>query len=323
MGSELIEVIRPYWAPGLVAVPKITIKGFAAWVSMQRYQIHDRIETGKATLHFLDLQEPVEALAYDLNRFASAAFETTAGMTRTGVLPRSGAWLCVQAYYGAYYAGHALVRSLGRTYSRLDSQEVNALNTIIDLFGMSNGTMLPTATYSGFVEPAVRSFAISRVQDAQGGASHAGFWRFFLNEIRTLRDRILGGPGLTAQNQRAGVKLDELCDALCRNGYNNGGWLSSVRNGISYRHQHGCWYPYDYRRQYADRLYALIPKWKRDTYSFDLAPNRPADLVYFLTTCFFVIAICRELVESILERRTVSHVFVEDGCLRLLSLVTN
>lgn len=199
MGSELIEVIRAYWAPGLVAVPRIEIGGFAAWVSMQRYQIYDRIEAGNATLHFVDLQEPVEALAYDLNRFASAAFETIAGMTRTEVLPRSGAWLCVQAYYGAYYAGHALVRALGRTYSRLDPQEVKALNTIIDLFGMSNGTMLPAATYSGFVEPAVSSFAISRVQDAQGGASHSGFWRFFLNEIRILRTASSGARALRSR----------------------------------------------------------------------------------------------------------------------------
>ncbi len=322
MGSELIEAVRPSWLPGLVAVPRITIAGFAPLVRMQRYQIHSRIETGKVALHFSDVNEPVAALAYDLNRFASATFETVASMTRAAKLPKSAAWLCVQAYYGAYYAAHALVRSLGRTYSRLDQQDVRALNEIVDLFGMSNGSPLPVATYSGHLGHATRSFEISRAPDSRGGASHSGFWHFFLLEVRALQSRILTGSGLASQNQRAALKLHELCESLCREGYNHGAWLSAVRNEISYRHQRGCWYPYGYRRQDADRLYNVLPGWKQDTYSFDLNRNRRPELIDFLTTCVFLIALCRELVESIVDRRTVRHVFLEGGCIRLLCLMT-
>lgn len=124
-----------------------------------------------------------------------------------------------------------------------------------------------------------------------------------------------------SQSQLAALKLDDLSEALCRNGYDRGGRLSSVRNEINYRHQRGCWHPYDYRRQYADRLHGILPKWKQHADILDLSPSKPADPIYFLTTCVFLVALRRELVEEILDRRTVPHVFVQDGCIKLLSLI--
>jgi hypothetical protein len=81
----------------------------------------------------VDFRDPaitLDAMASDCSRFASSAFQTIAAVPQGLLETETLSWGLIKSYYAAFYAGHALMRMLGESYSYLDRSQCNHITSI-------------------------------------------------------------------------------------------------------------------------------------------------------------------------------------------------
>ena len=79
-------------------------------LAAQNYQIYTPTSAVSAELYFSNWDDVSQAFAADCARMSTAALESIEGITRSQALPRGVSWLMVRAYYGGFFAAHAITR---------------------------------------------------------------------------------------------------------------------------------------------------------------------------------------------------------------------
>ena len=144
--SILASSLRSLWAPGLNEITGNVATGINGWVAEGDYQIYQPVKANQFSLTMADSQPFLLASASDINRTASAAFESISSATKNELFPKSSAWILIKSYYAAYFAAHAVTRMLGTAFVTLERPQTAAINKIANLFGNWQQD-LPTGTF--------------------------------------------------------------------------------------------------------------------------------------------------------------------------------
>jgi hypothetical protein len=323
-----VDLIRPYWLPGLHAVSGKVLHGLHEWFVNKDYQAYDPLvavpETSRVDHFYLTVTESrplVTSIACDCNRVSIACFESLSSITQIENIPRSTAWLLVKYYYAAFFAAHSILRMLGISCSYLDGDQPAAVNEIFSLFGSDKGLKITSGNYKCTFDAQTKKLLCIRSGNDKGG-THQFLWRCFYEEIKRLSDQILTGKGQTSAKQLLAAQLISLAENLCAAGNPGGGWLSFMRNRVNYKHHFGSWFPYaQSSKASADQLFEIRHLWQVSTEKLSLDFRSGGELNRFVRTCAFIISLCRELVLDMSSRHPSGRSFHRYGTMALLNLL--
>jgi hypothetical protein len=228
-----------------------------------------------------------------------AALETVEGIAPSASLPKSLGWLMVRSYYGAFFAAHALGRSLGRSVTQFDRPAINAIENVASIFNsLPSGVGLSRGTFVCVADSDHKTLTLKK---SKADGSHHALWADFVLLVRDTANRLLNESSSNAQ--RAAAKLTELQAALTDSGQSpDGNWLSTMRNKVNYQHAFGAWYPYQERARYYDGLYAKISCWRGNSDQLSIWPQEGREVQRFIETCAALIALCREVTADMTRR---------------------
>ncbi|MEQ1766242.1 MAG: hypothetical protein ABL859_02330, partial [Methylotenera sp.] len=190
--SALCQEFRAMWLDGIHAITGMPERSVVGLIGDKSYQIYSPATSNAVTLQFSDMSKVASAYAFDARRFSMAAMETMVGLSRPASLPKSTGWLIVEAYYGAFFAAHALLRLSGRSFTQLERAATRSINEISDLFGMQTSP-LEQGMFYGVVDHAGKTLRIVKSMDQ----SHEGLWVRFL-ELLSDSALIIGGNAPSA-----------------------------------------------------------------------------------------------------------------------------
>lgn len=199
------------------------------------------------------------ALAAEISRFSCGAYESLLDSSPPVTTPKSLAWPMIRHYYAAFYCGHAILRIGGQALTYLSANTIITLNKVAAQYlgvspGLSSGLHLVGPTPNDPTQ--VRIVFISK-----GGGSHEDMWKYLMGFVVELENSILKTQGESPRARAAVDKSILLRAHLCQAGKNNGGWLSSVRNSINYRHDYGIWFPYSVEKNFSQEMSRRMKRW--------------------------------------------------------------
>jgi hypothetical protein len=317
--SILDNIVRPFWLAGLNQISGSQRKGLGGLICDENYQIYSQMSPTTFVLSFSDADAFLDAFAGDISRIGSASFESVIGIRKSRALPKSSAWLVVQTYYSAFFAGHALLRLLGESCTPLEREQVKSLERMGKLFGTAPASPLSGGLYHFICNTSARTISGT----ALSGGSHEVFWRVFHDRMMRLANDALTVSTESAANlQLASTKLSELVDNLSFQSSPRGSWLSSVRNGVNYNQKLATWYPYSGQQKYYAQLFDKVEEWADDPLDLDLSSWGDKDVRRFQVTCNFIIATLRSLINDMAARCTSGRSFHDFGALACLKIAT-
>lgn len=313
--SIIANAIRQLWVPGINDVTGMLNKQFSAWFCDEEYQIYDPLQPNSFILTTYYLKPTLNAFACDCSRMAIASFESICMLRKNPKIPKSTAWFLLNSYYAAFFAAHSIVRMLGIACSQIDTPQARSIYKIAALFGETNGQKVSNGLYICKFDANTNKLICNKTGSKDGGA-HESFWVEFSSIIRDMSSQVLSLKGDAVDLQQVSLKLDELYNNLTYSHCNNGSWLSYVRNKINYKHHLGCWYPYKGFISNYDLLFNQKNAWNADPITIQLKAGD--DLLRFLSTCNFIVSLCRVLVMDMANRCSMGKSFHEYGALAFL-----
>jgi hypothetical protein len=189
------RLARQLSVPFLLQLQATGRQAYRDWIRQRHYVVQRVISTDSFEIFVHDDFDIAPPFAFELNRCASAAFESVEAISRVPPQPRSTGWLMITLYYAAFFAAHAILRAFGRFCSQVEANDVStvaktafALGVTPALASVSAG--LYVATYS----PASKLLRADRLTD-----SHADTWKAFYDLIRSLSVDVLTVPGISAE----------------------------------------------------------------------------------------------------------------------------
>ncbi|CAM5497036.1 hypothetical protein [Eoetvoesiella caeni] len=297
----------PLFQPGLASA--LDVK---AWVANQNYFFTQDIAANSFSLRASDPLQLRQALANDLNRLASASFESAAGVGLDSALPRSLAWGSVRWYYSAFFAAHAFMRLFGTACIQLDDEHVDLVFKAAQVMGRSGGlTALGSGFFAASIDPAFQSVTFCRLKD-----SHRDTWATLVSIVDGLAETLPNTTALSSHKLEASALLSDLKVQLTRSGSSRGNWLSTMRNSINYRQSHGAWFPYN-RSTDPALLESAARAWKIHP---SAGPRKGlSELDYFFQASAGLVALVRELTSVAAELNSPLNPIFEKGFLKLLN----
>lgn len=287
-----------------------------AWVANQNYFFTKNIEATTFSLRASDPDQLRQALANDLNRLASAAFESAAGIGPDLYLPRSLAWGAVRSYYAAFFAAHAFIRLFGSACVQLDDEHVDKVFGAASAFGRDGGLKtLDSGFFVAEIEPDFSAVTFRRLRD-----SHRDTWATLISVVNAVEAGLPGTTALGHDKLEAATLLSNLKAQLTRSGSAKGSWLSSMRNAINYRQSHGAWHPYQ-RSADPSLLDSAARAW-RVRPSLGTPGTSQSELEIFLHTSTSLVALVRELMVLAAQLNSPLSPTFSNGCMKLLSEAT-
>ena len=295
--TVFVEALRPLFAPGVVSARARDAKSFQQLLSEKKKGFLVQHNASHWTLEFCEKERLAGYFAYDSNRMGCAAFQSfetaRVGMKDKHRMP----WALIQAYYAAYYAGHAVMCAFGRNSKHLDGELVRYLNC---LFSAQSLTLMSSGLYLVAAEPSGTGLTLAPLSSgAVKGGAHERFWGVFCDEIRRVGNEVLALRGVPQQDtQDTSTKLTELLHAM--GGPQQGkAWLSQVRNEVQYRHERDVWWlAKANRRPDAKALSGIMNGWRDDPKDIELR-SHPDELRRFVASCTFLVSLCRAVLEEV------------------------
>ena len=290
---ELASAIARRSISGLVESPRP--RGIRTWIEGGSFLIESNESSDDITLSNIRLTEYVSYQAHDFQRFALASYELARGVFAEGGNGRSLSWTLITAYYAAYYASHAIFRALGQSFLHLESRQAKALNELSQVY-LSQSINVAAGSFRVNLNSTGTSVVLSR--DNNVGGSHELFWRVFCAFLESLANDIANkdDPDATI----AVGYIEEIRTILLSCGYNQGNWLSSMRNQITYQHLHGVWFPVNASKKDKDFIKNFSTK-SLSLWRLDFDPKRNP-ICAFLSCSMRLVQLSLELCTSMVER---------------------
>lgn len=251
------------------------------------------------TLDFRDSTAVTSVLASDCGRFSCAAFQSVATIAQDMEDRDAFAWGLVRLYYAAFYAGHALIRTMGEGCSFFYKVHTDRIAIVADATGIEPPFRIDSGLYHCVLESGASAATFIRAASVSGG-THEAFWLVFGNKMKVISEAVLKGPLPRADAQSVFAQIDQMLQILGRKGSYS--WLSGVRNDLQYRLLHQAWYPERLRPQFRSGLARAVGQWTRDPMLIDMANQRWGLHGDFALTCTFIVALCREIFVQIGNR---------------------
>lgn len=283
-GEFFADILRARWVGGLHKVTTPKIQGVEMWLQSGAY-VWLPNNAGSVRLDISTTRDTLaEALASEVARFACATYESLLDALPTEEGDRALSWSLVRHYYATFYAGHALLRLSGSSVTMLSPQTVSKLNKVGGQYlGMS--PQLVSGLYLIQVDHSDPSkVELTKIGGGPGG-SHEEMWKLFLDLVSSVEGQLILNQGQSQEALAAVRILTELRQQLCKQGKNNGAWLSTVRNNLNYRHEYGVWYPYGVTSKFAANVSKRMSRWKPGhANGYEIGKSHD-DLECFVDTC--------------------------------------
>ncbi len=317
--SIISDAMRLFWMPGLHEVSGKVEKRLAGWLASGQFVIYTALQSDAFELQPHPQREVCRAFAYDCSRMAIAAFESMDGIQRHPGFPKATAWLILRAYFGGFFAAHAVLRMLGISCTFLGLPEVAKVQQIADLFGFEGGPIPNKGFYRCSYEPKTGALLCTKA-DASSRGTHEIMWRAFHDALRAKSNALLKMPGISVTIQNVSTRLAEICDNLGWGPHASGGnWLSRTRNEANYRDAYGVWFPYERCCSYYESLFGIAAAWKKDPMQMTLWTGKGRDLQRFVGTCAAIVGLCREMVCDMSARCPTGRSFHHYGSIAFLN----
>lgn len=305
---KVVDLLRPTWLSGINNVEIVRAGGVGGWIGTGSYYLSGIKNPDEFVLSYSDLQELAAAFACDVDRFGAAAVESALSCVAIARVPRSSAWLAIKIYYAAFFAAHALCRIAGRSFSRIDTDELLRLNLLLGAPGLTAAA--PRGYYHCTAVTPASEVIVKNAGAIRG--THVATWGLFVNYID---DVIAASTKAPPTLLTALTSLMSLRDNLRYAKTTNGTWLSLVRNLITYEQLYGVWFPH-WSPDSAELL-RQSQSFKRDPLTIDVATPGMTDPARFIATCAFIVAVCLESIQELQSRCSTGKSFASSGSLRL------
>jgi hypothetical protein len=316
MDSHLSDSLRVFWLKGINTVQKFPEYGFREWLIKGSFQFDNVINPSTFVLSCLSNEKLLSSIAHDISRLSMVSFETMEGIIKISYQPKSNGWLIIKAYYAAFFSALAILHILGVVCSQLNNFHIKNLKELSSLYLSPNNQFHPS---SGMYKISIGELRLcfENISTNSGGA-HEKLWKIFLKEIEKIILKLSKIKDNRAASE-AFMCLTTIKDNLIFQNNRSGGWLTSVRNSVNYRHEHGVWFPYQgYKKKYHGNLIKLIEKWKENHLSISTSDFKGKDLKRFIETCCAITAVNRSILLDINNRCSTNNSFVSGGVLKLL-----
>ncbi len=231
------DFARQYWPNGLNDVSYASFK-LNEWLHSLDYEFISELDDDESFTLSNFSKSFINVNAFEFERMACASLESHLALDLSLKGKKNLAWTIIKLYYSAYYAAHAIMRSMGRFCVHLDSPATSAVLRNAKIF-FPNSLRPKNGNYLVKYNADINS--IDFIRSNTPGGAHMFFWEEFKALIGYLMDEL--GNKSTAY-QRILLSLSDLKDCLSKDGNNMGNWLSVVRNDITYQHKYGVWYPH-------------------------------------------------------------------------------
>jgi hypothetical protein len=301
------------WLNSLRGVEQPDTDTVKDWFAGGAYAVSSLPATGSFTIVVHDEHELCGKLASEINKWASAAFETVASITPESINKRATAWPLIQLYYASFFAAHTIMRSFGRLCSQLDTTQTRGILNSGIACGLTPTSRLTNGFYRLRYNRSLGTITGDLMDD-----SHADTWREFWHLLDDLSRDVLNVSGVSSTKIDASGLLDDVKDVLSVNGSNaRGNWLSQFRNAVNYQKGFGVWYPYEKTNLTLKQTLHLLSRWRHRhaDFEFDLGHNEARR---FIETSTFIIWLSRELVLQLSEARHSENHFLDRGGLDFL-----
>jgi hypothetical protein len=252
------------------------------------------------TIRVLNPKSALESFAADASRFTAAAYETLLGLRANPTIPRSTAWLGIQAYYAAFFAAHSLLRIIGTGCTQLDEPQITKIERNANALGqMPPGISgFSRGLYRCHFDAAQPEIRFERQSSAARG-SHEILWSIFADHLNHVGAAIVQQ---SAAFRPFAAHLWDLEALLREGGHNDGGWLSHIRNRMNYRHEFGAWHPYLSQVSRPETLLRIIGGWSDPPLSISLPSRRHDEVKAFVSACTLIASLCNCTVCDMEER---------------------
>lgn len=322
----LASVLSQFWLKELIHIPEKSQGSLKEWLRMGRFTFLRPMD--EQSFEIIDYKPQKKssvwalgALASDINRFSSAAFESIDIQEVDLTFKKSLGWNLIRSYYAAFFGAHALLRVFGQSVSQLDREILSEIEKIADLYGvrpvdpndqlkkitLKNGMYLITIIDNG-----AHYIVKGQRLDSKNGGTHELMWSAFNNLLGELQTALLSGnaSGITSDLIDASDSIKNIRLAITGAGYNKGNWLSNMRNRINYNHSFDVWYPFGN----SDSYYQGLSKYFDFDWDNELKINGikspTTDLQGFTETCGEVVSLCKDIVDLLHARSSTRHSFV-------------
>lgn len=307
------DLLPQLWLNALREVEQPAAETVKDWLSGSAYAVSTPPAARTFTVVIHDEGQLCEKLAIEINKWASASFETVAAISPKSINKHAIAWPLIQAYYAAFFAAHAIMRSFGSLCSQLDAGHTSGIIRSCIASGIT-----PTANInSGFYRLRYDRSLGALIGDLMDD-SHADTWRTFSSLVDQLSTDVLAVSGVSTAKTMASDLLDKLNNVLTYNGANQrGNWLSQFRNQVNYQKSFGVWYPYQKGNPTLTDMLHLLDRWRNRKANFEFDTGQ-SDVCRFIEATTFIIWIARELLLRLSESRARDDHFLDRGGLDFL-----
>lgn len=322
--SIVADALQPFFASGLTNVEgRPEIIPLPDLIGRQNKIGFDLDFDNVASAIITDFRDPAPVLnsvAYDSSRFASSAFQSMRSLSDFVGTSEEVAWGLIRAYYASFYAGHSLLRLFGESCSYFDRSHMAFLTKLGAAAGKTPSFTLSVGSYRCVLNASSSSVTSTVLQVSSGGA-HEVFWKAFASRLKVIAEEVILGPLAQVEAQAVYAKLDAFLRSISSRGAPFASWLSTIRNDIQYRQGCGVWLPIEFKRHQREVLSRLAGQWKRDPMDIDVGTTACGAVGEFLTSCAFVVALCREMLDRLKSRSPkAARSFATIGPLAILAL---
>lgn len=308
------DVLRPFWVPGLAEVSGQVSTSFKAWITEGDFVFqHETKEKGACTFYSASGNRMLEAVAFDVSRMASSAFETMCGVPSRDELQRSTAWSLIRCYYAAFFAAHAISRVFGECVTQIDKNQRSVLNSTLQ--GAGAEVRISEGLHSIVIDVRNSAFTISPLTHG----THEDSWAQFSILLDRLSTLALSSANHmdTQSRQEVAVLLLALTEVMRTSPCSRrGNWLSYLRNEINYQHRHGVWFPHEGSGKFRRLLTLRLGSWKKDAKLEKIKSDQT--VLRFGFACATIVSIARELVLELSSRNSGDKSFLKEGALLVL-----
>lgn len=260
--------------------------------------------TPTPTEFFIGVQQDREALPYfvfDAIRFSNALIESAYSISSSNKNSKSIGWDIIKTYYAAFYAGNALLRLMGESFTYIDSASAKKIAEKHAFYGYI--TRITPGEYYAVYNSNLHYVSYSSLQSYQGG-THEKFWRILNNKLQDIESKILSNKLdslITTDAQAIALKLASLREILTKNSI-SGAWLSQFRNDVTYKNPNDIWFPY----KNIDADYTKLAEWQNlwllDPMEIDIQTS--TRLAQFYYSCHILMSLNRAIIFDLSEIST-------------------
>jgi hypothetical protein len=256
----------------------------------------------------------IDAWTADISRFAMAAFETMATAQAPAALPRSLAWLCIKAYYAAYFAAHTLLRLSGVSLTTFAAKEKSAIRSVTYTY-LGTAYSVTGGVHAVTLTPSPASVDIKPLPE---DSSHLPVWRYFGSFIDEVLTAIATLP-TSADVLNAINDLSDLQKDLRRIGGPTE--LSTVRNDINYQQMYEVWYPYGARDIDGLELVRIMSHWLGTAPRSGALHGAQNDALAMTDLAIRIVHLCRSTITAVASLNTGNRSFLGRRAQPLLNLL--